>query len=145
MMYQQISVVRNEEQTDLYRSQQCRRRRSAAGARARKMQVQRQKRTLLFTVMALVLGVILAFSVIGTNVKASGSDQATESYKYYKQIYVESGDTLWNIAEQNTEGSVSDIKAYMDEVRTINSMSKYETLKSGTYITVPYYSSEYLY
>jgi len=144
-MYQQISVVRNEEQTDLYRSQQCRKRRSVAGARARKLQVQRQRRTILFTAVALILGVVLAFSTLGTNAKASGSDQATESYKYYKQVYVESGDTLWNIAEQNTDGSVSEIKTYMDEVRTINSMSKYETLKSGTYITVPYYSSEYLY
>lgn len=145
MMYQPISIVRNEEQTDLYRAQQSRSRHSVSSNRARKLQVQRQKRTIMFTVAAMILGIFLASSVFGTDAKASGSDQASETYKYYTQIYVESGDTLWSIAKQHTDGSVEEITSYMDEVREINSISKYEVLKSGTYITVPYYSSEYLY
>lgn len=145
MKYQPISITRDESFTDLYRDQDYRRKRSAAKAHARKMQVARQKRTLLFSVAAVILGIILTFSVVETNAKASDSNQATETYKYYKELYVESGDTLWDIAKEHTDGSISEINAYIDEVREINSIHKYETLKSGTYITVPYFSSEYLY
>lgn len=144
MKYQPIIIKREEDSEALYLEQQCRRRRSAAKAHARKVQVARQKRTLLFSVVAIVLGVILTFSVLGTNAKASDSNQATETYKYYKELYIESGDTLWGIAAEHTDGSVKEITSYIEEVREINSINKYETLKSGTYITVPYYSSEYL-
>lgn len=144
-MIQQISITHTETVLDNNEAQESRRRRAVQVARARREKVARQRRALLFTGLALVLGVILTFSVLGTNAQATGADQATESYKYYKEVYVESGDTLWSIAEQNTDGSVREISDYIEEVREINSLNKYETLKSGTYITVPYYSAEYLY
>lgn len=143
MMIQQISVA-HENMTEDQRMQESRRRKAVRVARDRREKVARQRRTLLFTAMALVLGVILTFSVLGTSAQATGMDQATDTYKYYKEVYVESGDTLWTIAEAYTDGSVSEIKDCMAEVRDINGLSKYETLKSGTYITVPYYSSQYL-
>lgn len=143
MMYQQISVSRNEE-LDLHRAQLSRCRRAVSNARIRRAQVQRQRRTLLFTAVALVLGVILTFSVLGTSAQATGADQATESYKYYKEVYVESGDTLWSIAEQYTDGSIAEISACIEQIRSINSINQFETLKAGTYIVVPYYSEEYL-
>ncbi len=143
-MYQQISVLRNDDSTDLYIAQQRRHRRAVAHARARKAQVARQRRTILFTAVALVLGVVLTFSVLGTSAQATGADQASDSYKYYKEVYVERGDSLWSIAEQYTDGTVSEISDCVNEIRSINSMNKFETLKSGTYIIVPYYSSEYL-
>lgn len=143
MMIQQISVA-HENMTEEQRMRESRRRKAVRVARDRREKVARQRRTLLFTAMALVLGVILTFSVLGTSAQATGMDQATDTYKYYKEVYVESGDTLWTIAEAYTDGSVSEIKDCMAEVRDINGLSKYETLKSGTYITVPYYSSQYL-
>ena len=141
-MYQQISIERREDISDIYRAQQIRRRRSAANARARRAAVNRQRRTLCFTALAIVLGVILAFSVLGTSAQATGTDQASDSYKYYKEVYVESGDTLWTIAEQYTDGSVTEITECIDQIRSINCMNQFETLKSGTYIIVPYYASE---
>lgn len=144
-MIQQISITHTETVLDNNEAQESRRRRAVQVARARREKVARQRRALLFTGLALVLGVILTFSVLGTSAQATGADQATESYKYYKEVYVESGDTLWSIAEQNTDGCVREISDYIEEVREINSLNKYETLKSGTYITVPYYSAEYLY
>lgn len=142
-MIQQISVT-HDNITENQRVQECRRRKAIRIARARREKVARQRRTLLFAAMAMVLGVILTFSVLGTSAQATGMDQASDSYKYYKEVYVESGDTLWTIAEAYTDGSVSAIKDCIAEVRDINGLSKYETLKSGTYITVPYYSSQYL-
>ncbi len=143
MMIQQISVV-HENSLDIQRMQESRRRKAIRIARARKEKVARQRRTLLFTALALVLGVILTFSVLGTSAKATGTDQASDSYKYYKEVYVESGDTLWTIAEVYTDGSVSEIRNCVKEVQEINGINKYETLKAGTYITVPYYSTCYL-
>lgn len=142
-MIQQISVT-HDNITEDQRVQESRRRKAIRIARARREKVARQRRTLLFTAIAMVLGVILTFSVLGTSAQATGMDQASDSYKYYKEVYVESGDTLWTIAEAYTDGSVSEIRDCIAEVRNINGLSKYETLKSGTYITVPYYSAHYL-
>ncbi len=142
-MIQQISVT-HDNITEDQRVQESRRRKAIRIARARREKVARQRRTLLFTAIAMVLGVMLTFSLLGTSAQATGMDQASDSYKYYKEVYVESGDTLWTIAEAYTDGSVSEIRDCIAEVRNINGLSKYETLKSGTYITVPYYSAHYL-
>ena len=143
MNYNYIPVTRTEESTDLY-NQQIRRKRSSINARRRRAAVARQKRTLAFTVLALVLGVILAISVLSTNTLATGADQASTGYKYYKEVYVESGDTLWSIAEEYTDGSLQEIQTLVSEIRSINDMNTLETLKAGTYIVVPYYSEECL-
>ncbi|MBE5881712.1 MAG: LysM peptidoglycan-binding domain-containing protein [Lachnospiraceae bacterium] len=144
MNYQYIPVTQTENSTDLYRQQQMRRRRAAACAHRRRAIVARQRRTLAFTAFALVLGVILAVSVLSTSTLATGADRASTTYKYYKEVYVESGDTLWNIAAQYTDGSISEIQECITEICSINDLSRLETLKSGTYIVVPYYSSQYL-
>lgn len=145
MMVQQISITRSENVLNDTQMQDSRRRKAITVARARRERVARQRRTLAFTGLALILGIVLTFSVLGTSAQASGADQASDSYKYYKEVYVESGDTLWSIATQYTDGSISEINDCIEQIRSVNSMNKFETLKAGTYIVVPYYSSEYLY
>lgn len=139
-MLQQISVSQLQNVSDTCRIQQSRSKRAAAKANRRRERVLRQRRVLFFTALAVALGVVLAFSVLGTSAQATGTDRASASYKYYKEIYVESGDTLWNIAEQYTDGSVSKVSQCINEIRSINGLNKFETLKAGTYIIVPYYS-----
>lgn len=139
-MLQQISVIQLQDVSDECRMQQSRSRKATVKAYRRKAKVSRQRRVLFFSALAVVLGVILAFSVLGTSAQATGADRASASYKYYKEIYVESGDTLWNIAEQYTDGSVSKVSQCINEIRSINGLNKFETLKAGTYIIVPYYS-----
>ena len=142
MTYQYISVARDDSIYALHRAQQLRNKKSATRNRRRREEIAHQKRTLLFTCIAVILGIVLAFSVLGTNAKATGADQATEPcYKYYKEVYVGSGDTLWSIASENTDGSVTEVKECVTEICTINNMNALDTLKSGTYIIVPYYSN----
>ena len=143
-MIQQISTTHTHDSNNSELSPEIRRRRAVKVARARREKVERQRRTILFTAMALILGVILAFSVHGTSAQATGTDQASDTYKYYKEVYVESGDTLWSIAEEYTDGSVSDINECISSMRDINNLHPYETLKAGTYIIVPYYSTQHL-
>ena len=143
-MIQQISMTHTHDITNSERSQEIRRRRAVKVASARREKVARQRRTLLFTAIAVILGVALAFSVLGTSAQAIGADQGSDSYKYYKEVYVESGDTLWSIAQEYTDGSVNDINKCISDMRDINDLHPYETLKAGTYIIVPYYSTQHL-
>lgn len=143
-MIQQISTTHTHNIINSERAQEIRHRRAVRVARARREKVARQRRTILFTAMAVILGVVLAFSVLGTSAKATGTDQASDTYKYYKEVYVERGDTLWSIAEAYTDGSVSDVNDCISEMRNINGIRAYETLKAGTYIIVPYYSTQHL-
>lgn len=141
MNYQYIPVTHTENESELHRQQQIRHRRSVINARRRRLKVARLRRTLAFSAFALILGIILASSVLSTSTLATGADQASSTYKYYKEVYVESGDNLWTIAATYTDGSASEIQKCISEIRTINEMNSLETLKAGTYIIVPYYST----
>ncbi len=142
MNYQYISVEREMNDAGAESAQMLRSERAVRNARRRRETVARQKRTLLFTAMALILGVILAFSVLDTDAQALGADQASEaSFKYYKEVYVQTGDTLWTLAEQYTDGSVSEIRECISEIRSINDLGSLETLRAGTYIVIPYYTN----
>lgn len=98
--------------------------------------------SLIFPVtLLIVMLTVLAFLVSGS-VKTEAASAHT-SYKYYTSIRVESGDTLWNIAQENMSCEYSDIQEYIDEVCTINHITEND-IHSGEYITIPYYSEEYL-
>jgi cell division protein YceG involved in septum cleavage len=91
---------------------------------------------ILFAIM-----ISLVFFISGS-VKTS-AQPVEPSYKYYTSIRVEKGDTLWNIANEYISDDYSDIQEYIDEVCSINHISENE-IHAGEYITVPYYSSQYL-
>jgi hypothetical protein len=61
--------------------------------------------------------------------------------KYYTSIRIEDGDTLWNIASRNMTDDYTDITAYMDEVCSINHITRDE-IHAGEYLTIPYYAAE---
>ncbi len=129
----------------IYDLQKIRERKSTAKTYHRRLKVARQKRTMFFLAMALVLGVIFAIFVLGTNAQATSMNQASTSrYKYYKEVYVERGDSLWSIAKDNTDGSVDEIMNCMNEIQEINCISSKAVLKTGTYLVVPYYSEKYM-
>lgn len=87
--------------------------------------------------MTMVLG-----SVLFGTIRAQAAPAET-SYKYYTSIQVQSGDTLWGIADTYMTGEYENISAYIDEVCRINHISADE-IHAGQYLTIPYYSEEYL-
>ena len=113
------------------RANECLRKREA---------VVRRQRGLLAIVIILVvaLGILL-----GSNMNALASSQKDiASYnKYYVSIRIESGDTLWTIADEYIDGFNLSKDDYIDEICQINSISE-DTIHAGDYIVVPYYSKE---
>jgi LysM repeat protein len=56
-------------------------------------------------------------------------------------IRVESGDTLWTIADEYIDGFNIDKDDYIKEICKINEISKND-IHAGDYIVVPYYSQD---
>lgn len=88
--------------------------------------------------------VFVSLSILfGTSINAlASSKEDTSSYhKYYTSIQIESGDTLWDIADRYTKHLNISKLEYIDEICQINGISKDEII-AGEYIVVPYYSNE---
>lgn len=93
--------------------------------------------TSLFVVTVAVIGCIIFGST-----KAQAAP-AEPSYKYYTSIQVQKGDTLWNIASEHISGEYASMNDYIAEICEINHISDSD-IHSGQYLTIPYYSSEYM-
>lgn len=63
-------------------------------------------------------------------------------YKYYTSICVESGDTLWSIAQEYSLEEKGSIAEYIQEIKKINGL-KGDEIRTGEYLTIVYYSTEY--
>jgi len=101
------------------------------------------KRHMFMFVLGIICVLFLSFSyqAIVSNADESVADV---SYKYYTSIMIESGDTLWTLAEEYGDDihydSVSD---YINEVMQINHLNT-EQINAGEYLIVPYYSTEFV-
>lgn len=84
-------------------------------------------------VVALAVAVTVGFGVVhlGSSVAATGqgSTQAAAT------IQVQPGDTLWGIAASVNPGG--DIRATVDEIVALNSLSSGSTLPAGTVLAIP--------
>ena len=107
--------------------------------RRREVVVRRQR-----GILALAIIIIVAFGILlGSSINAlASSEKNIASYnKYYVSIRVESGDTLWDIADEYVDGFNIDKTDYISEVCQINEISS-DDIHDGDYIVVPYYSKE---
>lgn len=112
--------------------------RNTAIARRRKV-VRRQKRLLLLAFMCLLIVIVsLCCSFI---VNADFSDKE-QRYKYYTDITVERGDTLWDIAQEYITDDYASVKEYIKEVRDINTLLDADQIYEGQSLLVPYYDTE---
>ena len=90
---------------------------------------------------------IIALLAIGSSVlltKATTTEEAKEVYyKYYTQLEIVEGDSLWDIAGKYMEhGPYESRKDYMNEVVEINQLSS-TTIIKGQHLVVPYYEASY--
>lgn len=68
--------------------------------------------------------------------------EAPVSFKYYKSIEIEDGDTLWGIAEEYMGDEYDSIQDYIAELKEINQLVT-DDIQSANYLTVVYYDSEF--
>lgn len=101
------------------------------------------RRHFLIFILTLILSVGISVTFFSLRTKAQSSDEEIQ-YKYYKSIVIETGDTLWNLAEEygilEYYGSHQE---YIDEVMQMNGLSD-DKITAGQYIIIPYYSSEFV-
>ena len=77
---------------------------------------------------------------------ASGRSTASKdhpSYKYYTSIQIEKGDTLWSIADTYMTSEYDSIQDYIREIKELNHLGP-DDIHAGQYLTIPYYSGEFL-
>jgi len=116
-------------------------------AQQRKYKRDRIRRTKQIIERVLLTICLITLLVIGSSAiltKATTTEEAKNVYyKYYTQIEIESGDSLWEIAGKYMEhGPYKSRKDYMNEVVGINQLSS-TTIIKGQHLVVPYYEATY--
>ena len=91
--------------------------------------------------LALSLMVILFVGLFTLHSKASSAEQEGK-HKYYTQIRIEYGDTLWSIADRYADPDLYVRSAYIAEVKSINHIQDNNFIQEGKTLIIPYYSSE---
>lgn len=108
--------------------------------RSRRVAARNQRVAFIFIVFV-IMAVITVF-VLSGSIQAQAAS-AENSYKYYTSVQVQSGDTLWDIANAYMTAEYTSVNQYMEEVCTINHITA-DDIHAGQYLTIPYYSSEYI-
>ena len=109
-------------------------------------QLNRRERTVRIQKRFLAIAGILLVSILillGTSIRAfaSSHDDSKPVYKYYTSVMVESGDTLWSLADEYIDEYGIDKTDYIKEVCELNHLQNDE-IHSGEYLVVAYYSTE---
>lgn len=107
---------------------------------AREMEVKKHILQLVFAVSFIFI--VLLFLNHSVSNASTGDD--TIYFKYYTTIEVRPSETLSSIAKQYADEMhyESDLE-YIEEVLFINHLEDADHIKAGTFLTVPYYSSEF--
>jgi uncharacterized membrane protein YgaE (UPF0421/DUF939 family) len=104
---------------------------------------QKQRRKMVFLI---ALTLFLMFSIgfgFGSLLSKAQETKQTESYKYYTNVEIQKGDTLWEIADTYMDTAhYRSRNDYMNEIMNINHMTS-DRLITGQKIIVPYYSEEW--
>ncbi len=111
----------------------------------RKLRRQReQRRRIASVVLTLCLIAICVVSYHSLTSSASnGSEEIT--FKYYTDVTVKYGESLWSIADQYIDDIHYDNKAdYIAEVCSINNLEDASDIRSGQTLVVPYYSADFI-
>ena len=108
--------------------------------RSRRVNGKNQKSVFLIA-LSMILFVIIC-SVCFGSIRAQAAYE-TSAYKYYTSIQITSGQTLNDIAGIYMTDDYKNTSAYIEEVCMINHIFP-DDIHEGEYLTVPYYSAEYL-
>ena len=101
--------------------------------------VRREKCILAIAIILIVsLGILLGTSI---NALASSKADVSSYNKYYKSIRIESGDTLWTIADEYIADFNIDKKDYIREICELNNIYE-DDIRAGDYVVIAYYSKE---
>ena len=90
--------------------------------------------------MMLVLFVMVLSCFFGkTLVMASEEENSVVYERYYTDIQIEKGDTLWSIAKTYNKNSGMEIRDYIREVKQMNRMIS-DNIEAGDSLTIVYFA-----
>ena len=106
--------------------------------------IRRTKQIIERVLLTICLIALLAIRSSRILTKATTAEEAKNVYyKYYTQIEIQAGDSLWDIAgSYMAYGPYDSRNDYMEEVVEINQLSD-TTIIAGQHLIVPYYESNY--
>ena len=104
--------------------------------RRNRRDVVRDERIILSSLIFITVAIILGCCMFGS-IRTEAAPYEV-SQKYYTSIQINSGDTLWTIADKYMTDEYADKNDYIREVCNINHISG-DSIHSGQYLTVPYY------
>lgn len=111
---------------------------------SKKARIRRTKLILRNALLTVCIIALLAICSSAILTKATSVDDNEKVYyKYYAQIEIQKGDSLWSLAGEYMEnGPYESKKEYMEEVAEINQLSS-TTIFEGQSLIVPYYEDVY--
>ena len=113
--------------------------------RIRNNRIRRQRqlrRNILMTFFTVAFVLSLSIGGFAFGSKAQDKEEIV-LYKYYANVEVQYGETMTDIAETYfCDDKYEDYKDYISEVMQINGLYS-EELSAGSYLIVPYYSTEF--
>ena len=112
---------------------------------SRQQQLKRRallKRSFALSLFSALLVLVLSFRCFGMWSQAQNK-QNTSLDKYYTNVEVQYGDSLWDIASRYCDSSYEDYDTYIREVMLINRMLE-PNITAGSYLIVPYHSAEFI-
>lgn len=104
--------------------------------------IRNQSQSIIAYIIVIIAVLAVTGSILFSSMKAQAAP-ATPTYKYYTSVQIQKGDTLWSIADSYMTDEYADKRAYIQEICSINHILE-DDIHSGQYITIPYYSSDYL-
>lgn len=96
-------------------------------------------RQLIVLLLIMLLGSRAFGSSLAQNSVAAFDAAAIE--RFYTSIQIQQGDSLWSIAGKYKENSGLTVEQYVKELKNINGL-KEDTIHSGHYLTVMYFTSD---
>ena len=107
----------------------------------RKQQLRRRVFTMITTIGVIVF---CAVSYQGIRSLASSGEEQLK-FKYYTQVTVAYGETLWDLSENYIDyEEYKDKNEYIEEVQSINHLAEEDSIRAGQTLIVPYYSYDFV-
>lgn len=111
-------------------------------AYARRRAYERRRNCMiLFSGLCLALAMAILFGSFLS--EAEAKEAGTTYYKYYANVEIQQGDTVWELASEYMDENYASREDYIREVKELNSLANTDEIVSGQYLILPYYSTEY--
>ncbi|MDR1766728.1 MAG: LysM peptidoglycan-binding domain-containing protein [Lachnospiraceae bacterium] len=97
-------------------------------------------RVKVLAAVLVTLAFMLAWGYFQAGAAASGTSSG-ERVRYYSQLRIEDGDTLWSLAVRYAGPGRQERKAYIEELKRMNGLAS-DTIHAGHYLVYYYFVDE---